>query len=712
MDVQEVEREGTPGNRGVPNDGPTNPSPLVERFQALLAVSESIASCRDPEELFRRLVDQLKTVIPFDLLGLVLLQEDRGVTSLRVIDTTSMVLTPLPELPMDEDPAGWVIETQQPLIVPDTAAETRWPRAMEGIRRRKVVGFCTLPLTTARRRVGALGLGSRLPVAYTPADVGFLGEVAKLVSVAVDNALNFDDTQAMQAQLSAERDHLQLLLDVTNAVASNLALPDLVTAVSSALRRAIPHAFTGLALHEPGSDALVLHAAAFRSATGHQNGHHHQGRRLPLTHSPSGRAFAARQTLVFGDYELTEFADVVDQLRQEGIRALCCVPLVVRDLALGTLEVGSLQPDVFTPAAVAIIDEVARQVAMAVANALAFREIAQLKDRLSEERLYLESEIRTEHHFEEIVGGSRPLRDALQQVEIVAQTDSTVLVLGETGTGKERIARAIHDRSSRRERTFVKINCAAIPSGLLESELFGHERGAFTGAIAQKLGRFEVANGGTLFLDEVGEIPLELQPKLLRVLQEQAFERLGGTRTIKVDVRLVAATNRDLARLVEEQRFRDDLFYRLNVFPIHLPPLRERPEDIPALVRFFVQRLARPMNRHVEVIPTETLEALRRYAWPGNVRELANLIERAMILSKGRTLEVPLAELRRRRPRADHEDGPATLEAVERMHILRVLGETNWTLGGPRGAAARLGMKRTTLQSLMRRLGIMRPRAA
>ncbi|HSV08228.1 MAG TPA: sigma 54-interacting transcriptional regulator, partial [Candidatus Binatus sp.] len=340
------------------------------------------------------------------------------------------------------------------------------------------------------------------------------------------------------------------------------------------------------------------------------------------------------------------------------------------------------------------------------------REIAQLTEKLAEERLYLESEISAEHPFQEIVGESPLLRDALRQVETVAPTDATVLVLGETGTGKELIARAIHDRSSRRERTFVKINCAAIPSGLLESELFGHERGAFTGAIAQKIGRFEVAHGGTLFLDEVGEIPLELQSKLLRVLQEQEFERLGGTRTIKVDVRLVAATNRDLARLVEEQRFRDDLYYRLNVFPIHVPPLRERPEDIPALVRFFVQRLARPMNRQVEVIPTDTLEALRRYAWPGNVRELANLIERAMILSKARTLEVPLAELRRRRPRADPEDGASTLEAVERMHILRVLGETNWVLGGPRGAAARLGMKRTTLQSLMRRLGIIRPQAA
>jgi formate hydrogenlyase transcriptional activator len=361
---------------------------------------------------------------------------------------------------------------------------------------------------------------------------------------------------------------------------------------------------------------------------------------------------------------------------------------------------------------VAMIQGVGRQVAMAVANALAFGEVAELTEKLAEERLYLEGEIRAEHLFGEIVGESPLLRDVLRQVETVAPTDATVLILGETGTGKELIARAIHDRSPRRERTLVKVNCAAIPWALLESELFGHERGAFTGAIAQKIGRFEVAQGGTLFLDEVGEIPLQLQPKLLRVLQEQELERVGSARTIKLDVRVVAATNRDLARMVDEERFREDLYYRLNVFPIHLPPLRQRPEDIPALVRFFVRRLARPMNREVEVISNETLEALRRYAWPGNVRELANLIERAMILSKGRTLEVPLAELRAHRPPGDRKDAPRTLEDVERMHILRVLEQTNWKLGGPRGAAAHLGMKRTTLQSLMRRLGIIRPQAA
>jgi formate hydrogenlyase transcriptional activator len=326
-----------------------------------------------------------------------------------------------------------------------------------------------------------------------------------------------------------------------------------------------------------------------------------------------------------------------------------------------------------------------------------------------DEVLRLESKSVGEHSFTDIVGRSPTLRDALRQVEVVAPTDSTVLILGETGTGKELVARAIHDRSGRRQRPIVKINCAAIPTALLESELFGHERGAFTDAIAQKIGRFELANGGTLFLDEVGELPLQLQPKLLRVLQEREFERLGGTRTIKVDVRLVVATNRDLGQMVRERRFRDDLYYRLNVFPINVPPLRERPEDIEALVRHFVGRFAPRMKRRIERIPQETIEAMRRYSWPGNVRELENLIERAIILSPGQTLDVPLGDVERRPSNGGFDDGTASLDRMTRMHIVRVLNEANWMVGGRHGAAVRLGMHRTTLQSLMKRLGLSRP---
>jgi formate hydrogenlyase transcriptional activator len=393
----------------------------------------------------------------------------------------------------------------------------------------------------------------------------------------------------------------------------------------------------------------------------------------------------------------------------EGLESVCCVPLIRGDRVLGTLNVASRRDHAFTPDDLDLLNHVGNQVAIAIENALAYRQIAELKNKLAEEKLYLEDEIRTQYNFEEIIGESAALKRILNQVETVAPTGSTVLIQGETGTGKELIARAIHSLSDRHERTFVKINCAAIPTGLLESELFGHEKGAFTGAISQKIGRFELAHGGTLFLDEVGDIPLEIQPKLLRVLQEQEFERLGATRTLRVDVRIVAATNRDLSKMVEERQFRSDLYYRLNVFPIVVPPLRERPEDIPILVRYFAQRLARRMNKHIETIPSEAMRALTLYPWPGNIRELENFIERAVILSKGSKLEIPLSELKNSEEVSSAET--LTLEEAERRHILQALDETKWVIGGPRGAAARLGMKRTTLHSRMQKLGITRPSA-
>ena len=373
--------------------------------------------------------------------------------------------------------------------------------------------------------------------------------------------------------------------------------------------------------------------------------------------------------------------------------------------------VASLTDDVFPEKDARLLQHVANQIAIAVENSLAFRRIVDRANKLSEEKLYLQDEIRTEYNFEEIIGESPALKRVLDQLQTVAPTDSTILIQGETGTGKELIARAIHHLSGRRERTLVKVNCAAIPTGLLESELFGHEKGAFTGAIAQRVGRFELAHRGTLFLDEVGDISLELQPKLLRVLQEQEFERLGSSRTVHVDVRLVAATNADLTQKVADDQFRSDLYYRLNVFPVTIPPLRERREDIPLLVRYFAQKYARRMKRPIDTIPVKSMTALTEYHWPGNVRELENFIERAVILSRGAELQIPLAELKQRAigPSIAASNGFATLENAEREHIVRALGETKWVIGGATGAAHRLGMKRTTLQSRMRKLGITRP---
>jgi formate hydrogenlyase transcriptional activator len=403
--------------------------------------------------------------------------------------------------------------------------------------------------------------------------------------------------------------------------------------------------------------------------------------------------------------------------------SVCLYPLIVRERVLGVLGFGTSRENAFTEDDLSFFSQVANQIALAVENSLAYGQVSELKDKLAQENVYLESEIRSELYFEEIVGNSEPLRRVLQEIEIVAPADSTVIIYGETGTGKELIARALHNLSSRKSNAFVKLNCAAIPTGLLEGELFGHEKGAFTGAIMQRVGRFELANRGSIFLDEVGEIPLELQPKLLRVLQEREFERLGSTRTIRTDARLIAATNRDLKTMVEEQRFRSDLYYRLNVFPIRVPSLRERREDIPLLVRHFVKEFSRRNQRVIDTIPSETMQALIRYSWPGNIRELQNVIERAVIISRGPVLNVTLTELTpdvastsapivtNVKP-ASHESLQEMLEETERNQILRALEEASGIVAGPNGAAARLGVKRSTLQLRMQKLGIRLSRTA
>ncbi|HKE05824.1 MAG TPA: sigma 54-interacting transcriptional regulator, partial [Blastocatellia bacterium] len=525
------------------------------------------------------------------------------------------------------------------------------------------------------------------------------------IAIAVENALNFERARVAEQQAKRQSDRLQLLLNLNNAIASALDPPALFRAVSASLRQVFQHDFAILGLYDDQKKELC--AYAIDSADGLNL--FEEGMLTPIEGTPAELAITTKRAVIIGRGDARKFSsEMVRRSVEQGLRSSCTAPLLRHNRVIGVMTIASKREAVFTPDDGELFLQIAGQIAIAVENALAYREIDALKDKLASEKLYLEDEIRTEHNFEELIGASPSFKRILKQVATVAPTDSTVLIRGETGTGKELIARAIHSLSGRKERTLVKINCAAIPSGLLESELFGHEKGAFTGAIAQRVGRFELANKGTLFLDEIGDIPFELQPKLLRVLQEQEFERLGSARTQKVDVRLIAATNADLEQMVADKKYRSDLYYRLNVFPITIPPLRERPEDIPALTRFFTQKYARRLKKRIEAIPAEAMSAITNYRWPGNVRELEHFIERAVVLTQGSDLEVSLSELKSTAPAAPVNI--STLEDAERGHIIRALDETNWVIGGPNGAAARLGMKRTTLQSKMQKLGISRSR--
>jgi formate hydrogenlyase transcriptional activator len=422
---------------------------------------------------------------------------------------------------------------------------------------------------------------------------------------------------------------------------------------------------------------------------------------------PAGEALATGKPVVSAGLDFERFPSPFYRKYAElGFRSNCAIPLTGTNGVLGVIDLIRKSGEPFTEEEVDLLVQVARQIAIAMENSLAYRELSQLKDKLATEKLYLEDDIRFDQNLGSMIGEGPAFQAVRRAIQVVAPTDATVLVQGETGTGKELVARAIHDLSTRSKRSFIKVNCAAIPATLLESELFGHEKGSFTGAFAQKIGRFELAHQGTLFLDEVGEIPLELQSKLLRAIQEQELERLGGNRTIKVDVRFVAATNRNLKQMVDEGRFRSDLYYRLHVFPLTVPPLRERKEDIPLLIRFFTQKHAKRMNRPIESIPASAMDALTAYEWPGNIRELQNVIERSVILSPGRTLQVALPEVVK--PSLPPPRTPRFEETAERQRILQALAESDGKVSGPAGAAAHLGLRRTTLQSRMKKLNIER----
>jgi len=684
------------------------------RYELLVGVSNAIGTHRDPKDLFSALVRELHPVVRFDYFGVFIHDEKSNTFHRHCVDAeTEAVVPPDPELGIQESDAWWVYQNQEPLVTSLETHDARFSKFQEILKKYGVQCVCTLPLTTAHRKVGTLTFGSKAPDVYTAEEVRFLLVVAEQIALAFDNALHFDAAQASQQQLLKKNERLGLLLELTNHVVSNLEFRDLLRAAAASTRRVMGCDGVGITLPETDNTHLRIYALDFPFSDESVQ----EDSLVPIDEfSSMGAAFRTGK-LWCGSVQEARRLGMKDPAQAE-VGTVCILPLASRGRVLGIFGVVKYQDNAFNSDDIEFLTQIANQVAIAVENALAFGQIQELKDKLAQEKLYLEDEIRSEMNFAQIVGKSASLRRVLKQVETVSPTDSTVLIYGDTGTGKELIARAIHDLSPRRLKPFVKLNCAAIPTGLLESELFGHEKGAFTGAIAQRIGRFEVANGGTIFLDEIGEIPLELQTKLLRVLQEREFERLGSSRTLRTDARLIAATNRDLEAMVREQKFRSDLFFRLNVFPVHVPPLRERQGDIPLLVRHFTQQFSRRMNRVIETIPSATMDALSRYHWPGNIRELQNVIERAVIISSGPVLSVDVTDLKfpQTGPPVEKPASPestngslhSVLEETERQQILKALKQSNWVVAGPNGAAAHLAMKRSTLQLRMHKLGITR----
>ncbi len=670
---------------------------LVERYQALLRVNDVIAQYSDLKELFRHIAECLRQIVSFEIVTIGLY--DAETDSMRLTFLEAQIPTPIHiglTIPRSIVPAEEVMRTQKPVFVwaddPDTPHKFHQQKMRENGAR---VSY-HFPLTTSIRQLGVLVMGSLRDIRLDAEEVEFLQRVANQVAVAIENAQNYE--QACQAQ-----QRYRALLGVSDVIHACQDLDELFSKLAESLRQVVAFDAIGVALLEP--DGQTLRLCLLETWIHQEVG---AGLKVPLNAVPGGWVMEHQRPLrVRIKDNDPRFTVHNEALASSGLGVSYHLPLTTSLTRLGELAFAFEGDDVVLPASeLQFMQRAADQVAVAIENALAYREITRLRDTLALEKLYLEDEIRSEKNFEEIIGQSSALKVALKQVETVAPSDATVLILGETGTGKELIARAIHQASRRKERTFVKLNCAAIPTGLLESELFGHEKGAFTGAIAQKIGRLELANGGSLFLDEVGDIPLELQPKLLRALQEREFERLGSTRTQKVDIRLIAATHRDLTKMIQDKEFRSDLYYRLNVFPITIPPLRDRADDIPRLTRYFASKYAKRMDKDIETIPATSMKALQQWHWPGNVRELENFIERAVILSNGSTLNAPIAELKSLSPASGGSD--STLEATEREHILKVLSETRGVLAGPQGAAARLGLKRTTLQHRIKKLGISR----
>ena len=674
------------------------------RYKTLLEVSSAIARQPNLEAALKSIHRFLSAVVPFESVAILLLSEDGRSVCLRAVEaaSTDSEVRVGTELPHAGTVIERAIEEQRPAYIPDVPSEMSkvniWVRQAKTTRLRSAYLF---PLSTPRRRLGVLSVGSVEPGEFSAEDISLIESVASHVATALENAIAFDKAESYQKQLVHERDRSRLLLEINNHLISHLNVDDLLRAASASIRKHFANNFAGFWIID--KERNRLDCAALDSES---KGFLADLPMAELTDEDLER-IRARQPQLLSQADMERLpAPVLDSLISEGIECLAIAPLGTSNGPLGVITLGSRRANHFGIEDLEVLSQVATQISLALDNALAYARLNASRNRLEEERLYLESEIRAEYNFEDIVGKSEALRKVLEQIAIVAPTDSTVLLHGETGTGKELVARAVHSLSPRKDRTFVRLNCAAIPSGLVESELFGHERGAFTGALMQRRGRFELADRGTLFLDEIGDISLDLQPKLLRALQEHEFERLGSTKTIHVDVRLIAATHRDLTAMIRGGQFREDLFYRLNVFPIEVPPLRQRREDIPLLVHYFVGGLARRMQKKIGSIPKRAMDALTNAPWPGNIRELENFIERCVILTQGDELVVPTEELLR--SASTPIASASTFHDAERQAIIEALKACSGRIAGAGGTAERLGLKRTTLQNKMRRLNISR----
>jgi formate hydrogenlyase transcriptional activator len=691
-----------------------------ERRRTLLEINNAIITKLNQDELFHAICEALKRVVPYGRVALIL--RDPGTDILRIAALEGPLQGKNFAVGQEVSPESvsrWVIKHRQPLLRRDIESEWQYPTERllldSGIQ-----SLCALPLIAREETSGVLFVVSAAKGEYSEGDVLFLQEVANQVALAVGNVRAYEEIGALNKQVARTAEHLQTLLEINNAIITNLSQEALLRSIAESLRRVVPFDRAALTIYQPGRDVFRFVAIEGGSVSSY----FHPGLEISPRENSVGWVFHHQRLILRQDLKKENQYANEKRLAAEGMRSHCVVPLVVGGKSIGTLNVAHSTPGHYSVENAEFLQEVANQVALAVENMQSYEEIAALKARLEKENIYLQEEIRTEHNFEEIVGNSPALLEVLRAVEQVAPTDSTVLIHGETGTGKELIGRAIHNRSLRKERPLVRVDCSAISAGLIESELFGHMKGAFTGAAERRTGRFEIADGGTIFLDEIGELPLEMQVKLLRALQEREFEPVGSSHTIRVDVRVIAATNRNLQEAVNAGLFRPDLFYRLNVFPLDLPPLRDRRSDIPQLVSFYLSRYSKRLGKQVVTVSQDAMERLMSYPWPGNVRELQNVIERAVILSPGPNLLLnrdllpgPASGPKEKLGMRAQEPSPASLEPprlstmddVERDHILSALQQTGGIIEGPKGAAIILGLHPNTLRHRMNKLGIRRP---